>query len=826
MYILFKVAINNFLLRKKQTRSTLTSSMLCLCIFYSSLSLLSNIYNLSTYSDKSNGNYHYTIYSNQDLFFNSRYDVTYEMETDVKIASNENMYEVHTLISNNEISFFNIIGEFPKNKNELLVPSSFAETYGKNVTLNFYDSLNSIYSKQEFKIVGIYNNEKLNFDYFYGYFNPCAPYQFFIKDKMIQITSKTGLADLLNIPSNTIYENKELIIGETFNHYFDNNVLFIAIFLCIIFIDLITSFIAIKNTLVISTNDNRRQIGILKSVGATSKQIYFIIVIETLLYTFTSSLVGIIFGIGLSYGIFLLVNDILQITLDFSIFINFRLIFASVIVMFFLLLITSLIYNKNHINDLPVQNLSENKFSFPVKIKKSKFKQKFPWYLFVIYNHRLRSQTKNIRQSFLLLLICCQIFITIFLSNLSIVSSTPVHDYDIKITNNTFDGEYTTLYFDFIYSLYDKYNNGQIKLTYVSVERFSNKSVLTRTKMYDSDFINDQIANYPDIISQYDKAKIEWCNLPYNVILLDEIQFKKIASYVEQGNLDKNSDDSYIMIISEGNDGANYSARVSKASIKFKIAEYDLIYDDKNLAKFISENDLSNQNKEIGILAKLKLEKDEYNLPYQALYNLHFPLTNTDFIIAQSYLSLNDNRFYGSETIKIKLANPDLLYDFQNELDELMRQHGVTDKYDYEFGITEFNRAKSITFIIEMIFYPIISLLLLISLLNINNVLQGNITIKQYDLEILKAYGLTNSQIRKFLFYEYLEGYFSASIWLGLITVLISIIFVFCNISLSFDFTANIFAIYIATVMFMSPILLLFPCIYSFYTSKKIHSIK
>jgi len=253
------------------------------------------------------------------------------------------MYEVHTLISNNEISFFNIIGEFPKNKNELLVPSSFSETCGKNVTLNFYDSLNNSYSKQVFKIVGIYNNENLNFDYFYGNFNPCAPYQFFIKDKMIQLTSKTGLADLLNIPSDTIYENKEFIIGETFNHYFKNNVLFVVIFLCIIIIDLITSFIAIKNTLVISTNDNRRQIGILKSVGATSKQIYCILIIETFIYTFISSIVGIVFGIGLSYGIFLLVNDILQITLDFSMFTNFKLIFALALVIFFFLLITSLI---------------------------------------------------------------------------------------------------------------------------------------------------------------------------------------------------------------------------------------------------------------------------------------------------------------------------------------------------------------------------------------------------------------------------------------------------------------------------------------------------
>ena len=72
---------------------------------------------------------------------------------------------------------------------------------------------------------------------------------------------------------------------------------------------------------------------------------------------------------------------------------------------------------------------------------------------------------------------------------------------------------------------------------------------------------------------------------------------------------------------------------------------------------------------------------------------------------------------------------------------------------------------------ISMLMYPLLVMLVIIGIININNVLKGNIHMKHMDFSTMKSVGMTSAQLRMIMLYEYAENYINA----GLLTFILCI---------------------------------------------------
>lgn len=76
--------------------------------------------------------------------------------------------------------------------------------------------------------------------------------------------------------------------------------IFVMVLACVAFVCVATGAIGVMNVLLISVRERRREIGLLKAIGATSRQVALLFLLEAAAYASLGGLLGILLGLGMT----------------------------------------------------------------------------------------------------------------------------------------------------------------------------------------------------------------------------------------------------------------------------------------------------------------------------------------------------------------------------------------------------------------------------------------------------------------------------------------------------------------------------------------------
>lgn len=227
----------------------------------------------------------------------------------------------------------------------------------------------------------------------------------------------------------------------------DNSQLVILIAMAVILVVLVmgTFILIIYNAFSLSANSRVKELSILKSLGATPKQIKYSVLYEGFILWLIQSPVGIIIGYLFSYGIFSRMNGILKNTQDYK---NMSLSFSWIVVAFSLLvsLITVLISAS-----IPGRKMAKVPAVEGIEQSSSKVKKQ--------RNHRILNRLfgmegelagrqfsanrKSLRTAIVSLSLCLTLIVSyvniISIYNLAKGSDNEVIEHDMNVTLKTID---------------------------------------------------------------------------------------------------------------------------------------------------------------------------------------------------------------------------------------------------------------------------------------------------------------------------------------------------------------------------------------------------
>ena len=195
------------------------------------------------------------------------------------------------------------------------------------------------------------------------------------------------------------------------------------------------------------------------------------------------------------------------------------------------------------------------------------------------------------------------------------------------------------------------------------------------------------------------------------------------------------------------------------------------------------------------------VNEDTFNNTYFKLYNI----------------DKEKDEYRIATTLSINSSNRELL---DKELEQIAYKHNIAN---YELASTMYiddgNNKVQKKQITQLILYTLIVFIMIITIINIANVVINDINFRQGDFAILKAIGMDKKQFNKMLFSEYFK-------YIGTATVLgiaISIFIIYTIYILTEDYQFYNFQIpYIEIMFVIISVIILLKCIIK-YTNKKIN---
>ena len=770
MNILNKLTKKNLVLNKKRTIVTIIGIVLATALIVCVSGMVTSFQETLVREVRLiEGNYHVFIkdMSKSDMLtleHNRNVDKYYFME-DVGYApfNSENDYKpyIYVMAYNNDALHnmgINLVeGRLPENKNEIIISKHLIDNGGynkkigdtitleigtryttkdsENVKLGQNNPLATDENEENpeelvkekvitYKIVGIMNRPSSSIERFDAPGFTCVTY--------LEKLENTGNAAVLYKSAKNYKDKTKEIVGDKYGYTHNNELLrylgvvesptmnaIYSIATIVIGIIIITSVFVIKNSFDISITEKNKMYGMLRSVGATSKQIKKNVLYEGFILGLIAIPIGIICGIVAIVTLVFLINLIMGDYLNGIKFVYsipllpilFSIVLAGVTI-YFSTIFTAIKAGKisaieaiRSNNDIKIKN---KKLRTPLIIKK----------IFriggVIAYKNLKRNKKKYRTTVISIVVSVFVFISLF----SFI------DLGFRSTNFY----YKKVDYNVVFTLGSKTGNLDAVLSDKIMGEIASKKLVERYSVLKYGLLK---INYNDYISDYGKTITEFFKLEQMNIMVVSVGEQEYSRYLKK--LGKNPEE----LKNKGILIDEYMEKINNKNYMgnmYKVKNYDTM-----TGKIVDMN----KGEEIG--KELNIEVVRSNIRPMGL-----ELANN----IDGYLVISDDLF--NENF-VAALNTDAIYVQTKDVKKLIEEvkdleKNYADVKIYESNIEESVKAmKAMLLICSIFLYGFITVISLIGITNIFNTITTNMNLRSKEFAILKSVGMTKIEFNKMI---------------------------------------------------------------------------
>ncbi len=767
MKILNKLTIKNLKLNKKRTIVTIIGILLSTALMVGIGLLFSSMQDymvreIISYS----GSYHtkYTDITREDyeIISNTKKVTTfYERTIGFSQIKSENEYKPYIYISSVSKGFFDelelIEGRFPQNSNEVVISNHLKTnggiTYhvGDTITLDYGDrylegekitSNLQYYEEEEFKVtsshsyrvVGIVSRSNYE-DY------SAAGYSIFTLDenkdglviayvtfqnKKNIINKSESLAEKINYPRVRINYNSSLLAAYGESSYGNINWTITTMMIIMLSLVSIGCIIVIYNSFAISVMERKKEFALLSSVGASRKQLSYMIFYEALVV----GIIGIVLGIASSYlGIGVVIevlNHLLKGALEYKLYLVTIPIYViiPVIFMFIVIILSAIIPSKRASRVSIIEAIRQND---DIKLNKKKIKtSKLINKMFGIEGEIALKNIKRNKKKYRITTI------SLFISIVLFISFSAYMKYALYTTTNVI----TSYNYDIMLDVYKGDNDVEEKVNEIinsedtkSYTKYYSYSLpIKRTVTYHEDYINYNK-------NRYMNSSTSFPNLKYDYITIIVLDDKSYASYQKEIGLTEEK-----VILLNNFKGISYG--------EGKRVNYDIkVLANQNITLTLCNFPDDEEPENIDNYCSKKLNN---------IYVTNKPYLNAEEISHIDNYKLIMNKRIFDAIIGEELSNyrVNIISDNYTNIDKIGKELNKSP-YVYYSNIAENTRMENNLIIaVKVLMYGFISLVTLIGVTSVFNTISTSMALRRREFAILRSIGLTRQGFNKILFFE------------------------------------------------------------------------
>ena len=492
------------------------------------------------------------------------------------------------------------------------------------------------------------------------------------------------------------------------------------------FIVLLATIIVIYNSFQINIAERMKQFGLLRSLGATKKQIRAIVFREATILLIIAIPIGLILSVGTIYALQGVLDLFMKENTPLSIVsIDINILLISSIITIVAVYISSFLPARYVGNISPLVAVSSR-----VAIKKESIKKRKNKMFNKILNFKALMAFKNIGRNpkrCTVMILSVVVSSTLFITFTTLVqdvlmlkgSNYEYQNIDLEIdTNSQFNN--TTVDKELINTIRNLDNVENVYLKYPIIwsksEISEDKKIKSAGDIYELENISGSIKEFMDIqINAYDKSALD-----------------ATSKYIISGkiNVDDINSQNGVILVSNGRARDNITRKRYQGKLtNYKVNDEITLTDDsgkeyKVKVMAIIENNIFERDVPQGALNLITTDKVRNNL------------TNKDVEVANIGIDLKDSELH--------LKNYEEIY----KMIEDNQDYSIVDWVDVNA------MEKSGTTLIQVLVYGFIFVITLISSINIINTITMNITLRRKELSVFKSIGMSQKDLKKMIMYE------------------------------------------------------------------------
>ncbi len=550
------------------------------------------------------------------------------------------------------------------------------------------------------------------------YENPSKAYE--IEEEIISvIKEKSG-----NTVNTTI--NNDLISYQGGGNNAITNSLYVVITIVIIII-IGTSIFVIRNSFNISVSEKMRQYGMLKSIGATKKQIRKTVVLEGLYLGLVSIPIGILGGILATAVLVQVVNGLIGNIISGSIFVLDVPILA-IIVAVALAVVTiylSAIIPAFSASRKPAIELIRGNDDIKInkrKIKTSKLTKKLFGIGGVIASKNLKRSKKKYRTTVISIIVSITVFITIYTF--------------FELGLRTSEEMYGTVKYNVSINLSESEKDGSTLELIESIKKEEYTEEYSYYKEVNLEYDTNQLLDQRKYVEESNKLAHDEINQDEEYIptipvyIVNNEEFKR---YVQSINLDPEKYDEIVIL----NDTALEIDETGKHTYSevFNINDKDKMNLTINDNKYEVEIDMKTDKAPMGL-----------EMVYSNIGGIYISEDNTEILE-----NINEDEIKMPEYLTINSSNPDKLAENLETLSKSNELYSDIKVYNIQDDI---EASQNIMLVMGIFLYGFITVITLIGVTNIFNTITTNMNLRSKEFANLKSIGMTKTEFNKMIRFE------------------------------------------------------------------------